>query len=112
MFPWMRLAVFDFATPAIRSKVSTSDTNEFGIITTNDQKTAKRKAHRMADEERFDVVDDRDQILGQAPRSEVHAQHWLHRAVHIFVFNTRGELLIHQRTATKDECPLMFTSSA
>ena len=63
-------------------------------------------------EELFDVVDFEDRVLGQAPRSEVHAHRWLHRAVHIFVFNTRGELLIHQRSATKDECPLMFTSSA
>lgn len=63
-------------------------------------------------EEIFDVVDHQDQVIGQAPRSEVHAHRWLHRAVHIFVFNSRGELLIHQRSATKDECPLKFTSSA
>lgn len=66
----------------------------------------------MAEEEVFDVVDDNDRVIGQAPRSEVHARRWLHRAVHIFVFNSRGELLIHQRSATKDECPLKFTSSA
>ena len=63
-------------------------------------------------EELFDVVDFEDRVLGQAPRSEVHAHRWMHRAVHIFVFNTQGELLIHQRSATKDECPLKFTSSA
>jgi 16S rRNA (adenine1518-N6/adenine1519-N6)-dimethyltransferase len=63
-------------------------------------------------EEIFDVVDAEDRILGQAPRSEVHARRLLHRAVHIFVFNGRGELLIHRRSATKDECPLKFTSSA
>lgn len=63
-------------------------------------------------EEIFDVVDQQDQVLFQAPRSVVHANHWLHRAVHIFVFNTRGELLIHRRSATKDEAPLKCTSSA
>ncbi len=63
-------------------------------------------------EELFDVVDEQDRVLRQAPRSQVHAQKWLHRASHIFVFNCRGELLVHRRTATKDECPLMFTSSA
>lgn len=63
-------------------------------------------------EEEFDIVDFQDRVIGQAPRSEVHAHRWLHRAVHIFVFNSRGELLIHQRSATKDECPLKFTSSA
>ena len=63
-------------------------------------------------EELFDVVDQDDRVLRQAPRSVVHANHWLHRASHIFVFNTRGELLIHRRAATKDECPRMLTSSA
>ena len=63
-------------------------------------------------EEIFDVVDAEDRVTGQAPRSQVHARRWLHRAVHIFVFNSRGELLVHQRSATKDECPLLYTSSA
>lgn len=63
-------------------------------------------------EELFDVVDEHDRVIGRAPRSRVHAEHWLHRAVHIFVFNTRGELLVHKRSANKDECPLLYTSSA
>lgn len=63
-------------------------------------------------EEMFDVVDQDDRVLYQSPRSVVHANHWLHRAVHIFVFNSRGELLIHRRSATKDEAPLKYTSSA
>lgn len=63
-------------------------------------------------EELFDVVDQDDHVLHQAPRGQVHANKWLHRASHIFVFNSRGEMLIHRRAATKDECPLMFTSSA
>lgn len=63
-------------------------------------------------EEIFDVVDQEDQVLFQSPRSVVHANKWLHRAVHIFVFNSQGQLLIHRRSATKDEAPLKYTSSA
>ena len=63
-------------------------------------------------EEMFDVVDEQDRVLRQAPRSVVHAKHWLHRASHIFVFNSKDELLVHRRSATKDECPLLCTSSA
>ena len=63
-------------------------------------------------EEMFDVVDQDDRVLFQATRSTVHANRWLHRAVHIFVFNSRGELLVHRRSATKDEAPLKLTSSA
>ena len=62
--------------------------------------------------ELFDVCDADDNVIGQAPRGEVHARGLLHRAVHIFVFNARGDLLLHRRSATKDEYPLRITSSA
>lgn len=62
--------------------------------------------------ELFDVCDAEDNVIGQAPRGEVHARGLLHRAVHIFVFNSRGELLLHRRSRTKDEFPLRITSSA
>lgn len=62
--------------------------------------------------ELFDVCDENDRVIGQAPRGEVHARGLLHRAVHIFVFNSRGELLLHRRSSQKDEYPLRITSSA
>lgn len=63
-------------------------------------------------EEIFDVCDEHDRVIGQAPRSVVHAQGLLHRAVHVFVFNSAGELLLQMRSRHKDEAPLQFTSSA
>lgn len=63
-------------------------------------------------DELFDVVDADDRVIGQATRAEVHARGLLHRAVHIFVFNSAGELLIQMRSAAKDEYPLCWTSSA
>jgi 16S rRNA (adenine1518-N6/adenine1519-N6)-dimethyltransferase len=63
-------------------------------------------------EELFDVVDEHDTVTGQAPRSEVHARGLLHRAVHVFVFDSRGRLLVQRRSAFKDEFPLCYTSSA
>lgn len=63
-------------------------------------------------DELFDVCDADDHVVGQALRSEVHARGLLHRAVHVFVFNSRGELLLQRRSAGKDEYPLRLTSSA
>lgn len=63
-------------------------------------------------EELFDVVDEQDRVIGQLSRSRVHAERKLHRAVHIFVFNSAGHLLIHKRSADKDEHPNKWTSSA
>lgn len=66
----------------------------------------------MTGDELFDVVDEHDHVLKQERRSVVHAQGLRHRAVHIFVFNSRGQLLVQRRSATKDEFPLTYTSSA
>jgi isopentenyl-diphosphate Delta-isomerase len=63
-------------------------------------------------EEIFDVVDEHDQVIGQERRSVVHARKLLHRAVHILVFNSRGEMLLQMRSALKDEYPSCYTSSA
>ncbi len=62
-------------------------------------------------DELFDVVDADDQVIGQATRGEVHARGLMHRAAHVFVFNSSGELLLQQRSATKDAHPLCWTSS-
>ncbi|HET6325496.1 MAG TPA: NUDIX domain-containing protein [Planctomycetaceae bacterium] len=63
-------------------------------------------------DELFDVVDADDRVIRQEKRSVVHAQGLAHRAVHIFVFNSRGQLLVQRRSASKDEYPLTYTSSA
>jgi 16S rRNA (adenine1518-N6/adenine1519-N6)-dimethyltransferase len=63
-------------------------------------------------EELFDICDSDDNVIGQAPRSLVHARGLLHRAVHIWLWNSRGELLIHRRSLLKDEFAGCFTSSA
>lgn len=65
-----------------------------------------------AAEEIFDVCDAGDNVIGQAPRSYVHAHKLLHRAAHVFVFNSQGELLAQVRSVNKDEFPLCYTSSA
>lgn len=63
-------------------------------------------------EEIFDVVDDADRVVRQAPRSLVHAQNLLHRAVSIFVLKSDGRLLLQLRSDSKDQYPGCYTSSA
>ncbi|WP_404421120.1 NUDIX domain-containing protein [Nibricoccus sp. IMCC34717] len=61
--------------------------------------------------ELFDVVNERDEVIGQAPRSEVHARGLLHRAVHVWVRNARGEVFLQKRSRWKDMSPLRWDSS-
>lgn len=59
----------------------------------------------------FDVVDEQDQVIDRKTRGEVHAGKLLHRAVHVFVFNKRGDLLLQQRSMFKDAHPGVWDSS-
>ena len=63
-------------------------------------------------EEIFDVVNERDEVVGQAPRSEVHAKKLLHRAVHVLVFNALGQLFLQKRSMTKDTAKGKWDSSS
>lgn len=63
-------------------------------------------------EEIFDVVNERDEVIGRKPRSEVHRLGLLHRAVHVLVFNSRGEIFLQKRSMKKDRHPGTWDSSA
>ena len=63
-------------------------------------------------EEIFDVVNERDEVIGQRPRSEVHRMGLLHRAVHVLVFNSRGEIFLQKRSMKKDRQPGLWDSSS
>jgi 16S rRNA (adenine1518-N6/adenine1519-N6)-dimethyltransferase len=65
----------------------------------------------QSDDEIFDVVDEHDRIIDRKPRSEVHANQWMHRAVHVFVFNRKGDLLLQKRSMLKDAHPGVWDSS-
>ncbi|HEX8898614.1 MAG TPA: 16S rRNA (adenine(1518)-N(6)/adenine(1519)-N(6))-dimethyltransferase RsmA, partial [Chthoniobacterales bacterium] len=65
-----------------------------------------------AGSERFQVVDENDRVVGDAPRSEVHGNNLRHRAVHVFVFNRQSELFLQKRSRWKDRHPLLWDSSA
>ncbi len=62
-------------------------------------------------EELFDVVDENDCVTSCLRRSEVHRLQLLHRAVHVFVYRSDGSMLIHKRSASKEEFPSVWTSS-
>ncbi len=62
--------------------------------------------------EPFAVVDEMDRVTGSAARSEVHGNNLRHRAVHIFLFNPAGELLLQKRSRWKDGHPGLWDSSA
>ena len=63
-------------------------------------------------EEIFDVVDEHDRVIGRAARRDVHRQGLRHRAVHVLIFNGRGEVFLQKRSMQKDSFPGAWDSSA
>ncbi len=63
-------------------------------------------------EEIFDVVDDRDEVIGRERRSEVHRRGLKHRAVHVLVFNAAGQVFLQKRSMQKDRQPGLWDSSS
>ncbi|MDA3899069.1 MAG: NUDIX domain-containing protein [Spirochaetes bacterium] len=63
-------------------------------------------------EEYFDIVDDNNVVTGRAARSECHGKPELaHRAVHVLVFNSAGELYLQKRSLQKDVQPGKWDTS-
>jgi len=63
-------------------------------------------------DELFDVVDARDEVIGQKTRRDVHRLKLRHRAVHLLVVNRRGQVFLHKRSMQKDLFPGAWDSSA
>lgn len=63
-------------------------------------------------QELLDVVDVNDRVIGVQTRGEIHARGLMHRATHILVFNSEGELFIQKRSMGKDNDPGLWDSSA
>lgn len=69
------------------------------------------KENPQKQSEVFDVVDENDVVTGTATRGEVHANRLIHRAVHVFLRNKRGDVLLQQRSTLKDVHPGDWDSS-
>ena len=62
--------------------------------------------------EYFDIVNENDKVIGKASRDEVHQKKLIHRAVTIFVFNSKNQLFMIQRSRNKKLNPLKWQGSA
>lgn len=57
------------------------------------------------------LVDKDDHIIGYDEKLKVHEEGRLHRAFSIFIFNEKGEMLIHQRALEKYHSPGLWTNA-
>jgi isopentenyl-diphosphate delta-isomerase type 1 len=62
-------------------------------------------------EDIFDIVDAEDRVIGSAPRSVIHAGKHLHRAVHLWLRDGQGRVLLQLRSKHKQNHPGVWDSS-
>lgn len=65
----------------------------------------------MSKEEQVILVNKHDEQIGLMPKMEAHEKALLHRAFSVFVFNTKGDLLLQQRAAHKYHSPNQWTNT-
>ena len=57
-------------------------------------------------------VDENDTVIGRRGRAEMHRLQLRHRAVHMLLFNSQGDVFLQQRALSKDIHPGLWDSSA
>ena len=64
--------------------------------------------HLDPGDEMVDVVDENDRVIGAVPRRVMRRERLRHRAVFVAVVDSRGRLLVHRRSESKDLWPGWF----
>jgi isopentenyldiphosphate isomerase len=100
----------DFASP--NDENSSLRIQTLGAVGMNAPKTESIGPMPATDSEMLYIVDERDRVIGQGERREIHRLGLRHRAVHVLVHNGAGELFLQLRADTKDSNPGLWDSSA
>lgn len=58
------------------------------------------------------AVNENDEVLDYLDKTEVHEKGILHRAISVFIINSKGEWLLQRRAAHKYHSPLLWTNAA
>ncbi len=57
------------------------------------------------------LVDEQDNPIGEMEKIEAHEKGLLHRAFSVFIFNDRGEVMLHRRAPHKYHCAGLWTNT-
>jgi isopentenyl-diphosphate Delta-isomerase len=62
-------------------------------------------------EEKVVLVDENDIAIGEMGKMEAHRKGVLHRAISVFIFNRKGEMLLQQRASVKYHGALLWSNT-
>ncbi|PIE50592.1 MAG: isopentenyl-diphosphate delta-isomerase [Flavobacteriales bacterium] len=61
--------------------------------------------------EKVVLVSEKDDVLGLMDKQQAHIEGLLHRAFSVFLFNSKGEMLLQKRASTKYHSPNQWTNA-
>lgn len=61
--------------------------------------------------EYLDIVNEEDEVIGKDTRKNIHDKYKIHRGTHIFVINSKGDLLLQKRSLKKKYYPGFYDAS-
>ncbi|GLT60032.1 hypothetical protein SLA2020_328210 [Shorea laevis] len=112
LFPWIASFSPTYPNPHLsyhsQRPVTMGDTPDAGMDTVQ---------RRLMFEDECILVDENDNVVGHESKYNCHlwekiqSGNMLHRAFSVFLFNTKYELLLQQRSATKVTFPLVWTNT-
>ncbi|GMP67966.1 hypothetical protein CsSME_00027750 [Camellia sinensis var. sinensis] len=98
-----------------RYSSSAATTTTMGVAATDASMDAVQR--RLMFEDECILVDENDRVVGHDTKYNCHlmekieSENLLHRAFSVFLFNSKYELLLQQRSATKVTFPLVWTNT-
>ncbi len=63
-------------------------------------------------DEEIDILDDEGQIIGKKYKKEAHINGNWHQEVHVWIYNSKGDILLQKRAKIKDTFPGLWDCSA
>lgn len=61
--------------------------------------------------ERLNVIDEKGNVLGEETRGRIHRKGLLHREIHVWLFNKKGEVLFQRRGPHQDTYPNLLDAT-
>ena len=107
---WSQLSIYERKVFTNRNFPPTSPVMQSPTTTTDPTQEA------LMDKDMVILLDENDQIIGKASKRDSHLvtninKGMLHRAFSVFLFNTKGELLLQKRASEKITFPDMWTNT-
>ena len=62
-------------------------------------------------EERVILVDENDKEMGTEEKMKAHVENKMHRAISVFVFNSKGEMMLQRRAMSKYHSPGLWSNT-